>query len=69
MLLQGGTTCSKNLGTAQEYMVNTLDPVIENTLLRDDNYFYYMPLMLKYNPVAPGNPSYLTEEGFNLLRA
>ncbi|KAI8912731.1 hypothetical protein EDD86DRAFT_202137 [Gorgonomyces haynaldii] len=55
-------------GSAQEYMINTLDPVIQSTLLRDDNYFYYMPLMLKYNPNASGNPAYLTEEGFNILR-
>jgi betaine lipid synthase len=56
-------------GSAQEYMINTLDPVMENTHLRDDNYFYYMPLMLKYNQNASGNPAYLTKEGFELLRA
>ncbi|KAI8924832.1 hypothetical protein BC831DRAFT_463375 [Entophlyctis helioformis] len=56
-------------GSAHEYCVNTLDPVVASTHLRDDNYFYYMPLMLKFNPDAPGNPAYITEEGYNLLRA
>ncbi|KAJ3325836.1 hypothetical protein HDU76_013059, partial [Blyttiomyces sp. JEL0837] len=53
-------------GSAYEYMVNTLDPIVKNTHLRDDNYFYYMPLMLKYT--AKNAPFYLTEEGFNTLR-
>ncbi|KAH9268645.1 hypothetical protein BASA83_009279 [Batrachochytrium salamandrivorans] len=56
-------------GSAHEYCVNTLDPVVAKTHLGDDNYFYYMPLMLKYNPNAKGNPAYLTEEGYNLLKA
>ncbi|KAJ3046128.1 hypothetical protein HDV00_003878 [Rhizophlyctis rosea] len=54
-------------GSAYEYVVNTLDPIIEKTHLRDDNYFYYMPLMLKYNP--RGVPAYLSEEGFETLKA
>ncbi|KAJ3110904.1 hypothetical protein HDU96_006157 [Phlyctochytrium bullatum] len=53
-------------GSAYDYVVNTFDPVVKYTHLRDENYFYYMPLMLKYNP---GNvPAYLTEEGFKLLQ-
>jgi betaine lipid synthase len=60
--------CLILLGSAQEYMVNTLDPVILNTHLRLENYFYYMPLMMKYNYDAPGNPSYLTQEGGIILR-
>ncbi|KAJ8325931.1 hypothetical protein QVD99_004097 [Batrachochytrium dendrobatidis] len=56
-------------GSAHEYCVNTLDPVVAKSHLGDDNYFYYMPLMLKYNPNAKGNPAYLTEEGFNILRS
>jgi betaine lipid synthase len=43
--------------------------VIKHTLLKDDNYFYYMPLMLKYNPFAKGNPAYLTQEGYDVLRS
>jgi betaine lipid synthase len=54
------------IGSAYSYVVNTFDPVIKSTLLRDDNYFYYMPLMLKYRP--NNCPAYLTEEGFNTLR-
>ncbi|KAJ3273668.1 hypothetical protein HDV01_004277 [Terramyces sp. JEL0728] len=56
-------------GSAHEYCVNTFDPVIAKSHLRDDNYFFYMPLMLKYNKAATGNPAYLTEEGYNLLLA
>ena len=47
-------------------MVNTLDPIVKNTHLRDDNYFYYMPLMLKYTPANA--PAYLRPEYFALLR-
>ncbi|KAI8839245.1 hypothetical protein BC829DRAFT_426120 [Chytridium lagenaria] len=54
-------------GSAYDYVVNTLDPVVRNTHLRDDNYFYYMPLMMKYHPNSV--PAYLTEEGFNLLQS
>jgi betaine lipid synthase len=55
------------LGSLYDYCVNTLDPVIENTLLSNDNYFYYMPLMLKYN--QQNAPTYLKEESFNLLKS
>lgn len=52
-------------GSAYEYVVNTFDPVIRSCLLSKNNYFYYMPLNLKY---AVGNcPYYLTEEGFDTL--
>jgi betaine lipid synthase len=50
-------------------MENTIDPVIKHSLLKDDNYFFYMPLMLKYNKNAPGNPAYLTRQGYDILRA
>ncbi|KAJ3348809.1 hypothetical protein HDU83_001011 [Entophlyctis luteolus] len=53
-------------GSAYEYVVSTLDPIIRNSLLRDDNYFYYACLMLKYTPANA--PSYLTEEGFATLQ-
>ncbi|KNC96236.1 uncharacterized protein SPPG_08390 [Spizellomyces punctatus DAOM BR117] len=53
-------------GTAYEYIVNTFDPVIENTHLRTDNYFYYLPLMLKYNP--RNVPAYLSKEGYRALQ-
>ena len=32
-----------------EYVVNTLDPVVENTLVGDDNYFYLLCLQGKYS--------------------
>ena len=32
-----------------KYVVNTLDPVVENTLLKDSNYFYRLCLLGKYN--------------------
>jgi betaine lipid synthase len=32
-----------------EYLVNTLDPVVENTLLSEDNYFYMLCLQGKYS--------------------
>ncbi|KAJ1552676.1 hypothetical protein HK405_010432, partial [Cladochytrium tenue] len=54
-------------GSAYEYMVNTLDPIVKSTHLKTDNHFYYMPLMLKYNP--QNAPAYLTPEGFAALQA
>ena len=53
-------------GSMYDYAVNTFDPVIRHSLLRDDNYFYYMPLMLHYTHANA--PAYLQESGFNLLR-
>ena len=32
-----------------EYVVNTLDPVVQNTLISDDNYFYLVCLQGKYS--------------------
>ena len=32
-----------------KYVVNTLDPVVENTLLRDSNYFYRLCLTGRYS--------------------
>ncbi|KAJ3056798.1 hypothetical protein HK097_004062 [Rhizophlyctis rosea] len=54
-------------GGAYEYVVNTFDPIIAQTHLRDDNYFYYLCLMLKYNPRAL--PAYLSQEGFQTLKS
>ena len=54
-------------GSAHTYLVNTFDPVVENSLFSSDNYFFYMPLMLRYKFEAPGNPAYLTHDGFKLL--
>ena len=32
-----------------EYVVNTLDPAVQNTLIGDDNYFYFLCLQGKYS--------------------
>ncbi|KAI8816112.1 uncharacterized protein EV422DRAFT_592058 [Fimicolochytrium jonesii] len=52
-------------GSAYKYIVDTFDPVINETHLRTENYFYYMPLMGRYS--GENCPSYMTEKGFNLL--
>ncbi|KAJ1565700.1 hypothetical protein HK096_000037 [Nowakowskiella sp. JEL0078] len=53
-------------GSAHEYVVNTMDPIVEKTSLKDENYFYYLCLLSKY---APNNcPAYLSEHGFDLLK-
>ncbi|KAI8920400.1 hypothetical protein DFJ77DRAFT_427126 [Powellomyces hirtus] len=53
-------------GSAYEYIVNTFDPIIYQTHLRTSNYFYYLPLMLRYVP--ENAPAYLTEEGYRTLQ-
>ncbi|KAI8972814.1 hypothetical protein BD414DRAFT_211164 [Trametes punicea] len=47
------------------YVVNTLDPVVENTLLRDSNYFYRLCLLGRYSEQC--RPSYLTKEAHETL--
>lgn len=41
-----------------EYVVNTLDPVVQNTLVSDDNYFYLLCLQGKYSQRC--HPQYLS---------
>lgn len=41
-----------------EYMVDTLDPVVQNSLLSDDNYFYLLCLQGKYSQRC--HPQYLS---------
>ncbi|KXS16212.1 hypothetical protein M427DRAFT_69527 [Gonapodya prolifera JEL478] len=53
-------------GTSSEYIIDTIDPVIEQTHLKTDNYFYYSCLMMKYNKQSC--PTYLKEDGFNELK-
>lgn len=48
-----------------KYVVDTLDPVINRTLISTDNYFYY--LCLKGHYARNNCPTYLTEKGFNNL--
>lgn len=50
-----------------EYIVDTLDPIVESSLISDDNYFYYLTLMGHYS--RNNCPDYLSERGyFNLKR-
>ncbi|KAJ3336111.1 hypothetical protein HDU93_003642 [Gonapodya sp. JEL0774] len=53
-------------GTSSDYIIDTIDPIIEQTHLRTDNYFYYSCLMMKYNKLSC--PTYLKEEGFSTLK-
>lgn len=48
-----------------QYIIDTLDPVIGNSLLSTDNYFYYLTLKGKYSP--SNCPDYLTKQGFKTL--
>ncbi|KKZ63271.1 hypothetical protein EMCG_00254 [[Emmonsia] crescens] len=41
-----------------EYVVNTLDPVVKDTLISNDNYFYYLCLQGRYSRRC--HPGYLT---------
>ncbi|KAI8967893.1 hypothetical protein BDF20DRAFT_897682 [Mycotypha africana] len=52
--------------TAQEYIESTLDPILQSTSLKTDNYFYYLCLNQRYNQDCC--PSYLTETGFKTLK-
>ncbi|KAF8473207.1 hypothetical protein BDZ91DRAFT_675824 [Kalaharituber pfeilii] len=48
-----------------EYVVNTLDPVVETSLIGDDNYFYELCLKGCYSKRCC--PSYLTDTGYAKL--
>lgn len=43
--VQKGTASTNAKEAMWNYVVNTLDPVVENTLIAEDNYFYYLCLM------------------------
>ncbi|KAF8740185.1 hypothetical protein AX14_008370 [Amanita brunnescens Koide BX004] len=43
-----------------EYVINTLDPVVEDTLISDDNYFYYLCLQGRFSKKC--QPAYLTQK-------
>ncbi|BFZ60065.1 hypothetical protein YB2330_001087 [Saitoella coloradoensis] len=51
--------------TMFEYVANTFDPVIESTLLRDDNYFYLLCLTGRFTKEC--HPHYLDEESHEKL--
>ncbi|KAI9788560.1 MAG: hypothetical protein M1816_006809 [Peltula sp. TS41687] len=48
-----------------EYMVDTFDPVVEHTLIRDDNYFYMICLQGRYSKRC--HPSYLSAKSHRKL--
>ncbi|MCJ1298633.1 hypothetical protein MMC08_001423 [Hypocenomyce scalaris] len=48
-----------------EYMVNTLDPVVHDTLISEDNYFYLLCLQGKYSRRC--HPGYLTAKAHTKL--
>ncbi|CAH6720266.1 hypothetical protein CLIB1444_03S08086 [[Candida] jaroonii] len=49
--------------SVMKYVVDTLDPVINRSLISSDNYFYYLTLMGKYS--KQNCPDYLTAKGYN----
>ncbi|CDO96372.1 unnamed protein product [Kluyveromyces dobzhanskii CBS 2104] len=57
---------AKMMGSSTlQYIIDTLDPVINKSLISDDNYFYYLTLKRKYS--RDSCPDYLKESGFNML--
>ncbi|CDS11724.1 hypothetical protein LRAMOSA03987 [Lichtheimia ramosa] len=53
--------------TTQEYIENTLDPIASRSLFRNDQYFYYLCMMQSYT--RQSCPTYLTREGFDILKS
>lgn len=53
------------MGDILQYVIDTLDPLIGNSLISTDNYFYYLCLRGKYS--ANNCPDYLTKQGFKML--
>ncbi|PGH07098.1 hypothetical protein AJ79_06376 [Helicocarpus griseus UAMH5409] len=58
--LAGGVKKDSEVGgqAIWEYVVNTLDPVVKDTLISDDNYFYHLCLQGRYSRRC--HPDYLT---------
>ncbi|KAI0370605.1 hypothetical protein BV20DRAFT_1074362 [Pilatotrama ljubarskyi] len=72
MIYEDGIAAAARSGSAFQpkeamwrYVVNTLDPVVENTLLRDENYFYRLCLMGRYYEEC--RPVYLSREAHKTL--
>lgn len=56
-------------GDVYDYVVNTFDPLIRNTLLSQNQYFYHICLATRYAGNAEDQcPSYLTPQGFKTLK-
>lgn len=59
--------CFRNEGvSAGQYAIDTLDPVVKHSLLRNDNYHYHLCLKGKYS--RESCPLYLKPEGFEALK-
>ncbi|KAK9467363.1 hypothetical protein V1512DRAFT_270587 [Lipomyces arxii] len=56
---------SETAGDFLTYITDTLDPLIERSLISEDNYFYFLCLMGKYS--KRNCPSYLKKEGYSRL--
>lgn len=69
--LEGGLKAAKEKGlggqAVWEYVVNTLDPVVRETLLSDDNYFYLLCLSGQFSKKSL--PTYLTKKAHTKLSA
>jgi len=66
MILADYPNCSS--GEAMwKYVVNTLDPVVESSIIGDDNYFYLLCLLGHYTKRC--HPSYLSQSGYLKLSA
>lgn len=52
-------------GTALQYAIDTLDPVVENTLLSETNFHYLLPLLQHYTKKCC--PAYLKENNYDVL--
>lgn len=53
------------MGDILQYVIDTLDPIIGNSLISSDNYFYYLTLTGRYRPT--NCPDYLSKQGFKVL--
>ncbi|KAF9204708.1 hypothetical protein BGZ49_004978 [Haplosporangium sp. Z 27] len=53
-------------GSAVRYLYDTLDPIMNRSLFKDDQYFYNLVVNRKYTHKSC--PSYLTEDGFQALK-
>ncbi|PWN29952.1 hypothetical protein BDZ90DRAFT_228998 [Jaminaea rosea] len=59
--------CFRNEGvSAGQYAVDTLDPVVNHSLLKSDNYHYHLCLTGRYS--HDSCPLYLKKEGFEALK-
>jgi len=53
-------------GSSYQYMCDTLDSVVHNTLLHNDQYFYLLCLLHRYTKESC--PSYVSPKGFETLK-